>query len=765
MGLKHWTESLARACARRPWTTVGTWVALLVGAGVLMNTLLGGALTTDNEFYDNSEWRQAQTILDERLGKGDGNLSEMIIVRSQTLTVDDPRYRSQVESMFNGVTALGQDLVLGGVNYYMTGDKSMVSPDRHSTLILISMPKGAEKQIDKVYEVTDPYGAGGTFEVFHTGDASFTEDTTQLAENTMKTGETIGIMVALVVLAIVFGALASAILPIALGVVAIVAALGLTALVGQTMDLTFTIANIITMMGLAVGIDYSLFILSRFREERQRGLDKIEAIAVTGATASKAVVFSGITVMLALGGLVIFPMSIFKTMGIGAELVVFGAVVAAVTLLPALLSLLGDKASSLRIPFVPPPKLEKPGEAVHGFWATTTRAVTKVPVVSLVLAVAILGLAAFQYTDINTGMSGISGIPDDLPAKAGFNVLQKEFHLGFNAPAVVVIDGDADSSSTQAGIASLQSSIESDTAFSGATVALYPDKNLTVVYAAIAGDPMAKPAMEAVARLRADYIPASFQDGDAQALVTGQTAAIIDFNQTTSDYTPIILGVVLLLSFAILTMAFRSVVIPAKAILMNLLSVGASYGLIVLVFQKGVGARVFGFQQVDVIESWLPLFLFALLFGLSMDYHVFLLSRIREHFQQTGDNTGSVSYGLRTTGRLITGAALIMVAVFGGFALGDMTMFQQMGFGLAVAVLLDATLVRCVIVPASMKMLGKYNWYLPKWLQWIPDIGLGERMEEVAQPVSIPRPSIPVGLEAPSVVPVYVKDERPQNWR
>jgi RND superfamily putative drug exporter len=191
---------------------------------------------------------------------------------------------------------------------------------------------------------------------------------------------------------------------------------------------------------------------------------------------------------------------------------------------------------------------------------------------------------------------------------------------------------------------------------------------------------------------------------------------------------------------------------------MNLLSVGASYGLIVLVFQKGIGNKLFGFQQVDVIESWLPLFLFALLFGLSMDYHVFLLSRIREHFQQTGDNTESVSYGLRTTGRLITGAALIMVAVFGGFALGSMTMFQQMGFGLAVAVFLDATLVRCVLVPASMKLLGKYNWYLPKWLSWLPDLALGEQVEHV-RPTEPPRRKVPAGRGIPVAIPVLAEDD------
>ena len=238
---------------------------------------------------------------------------------------------------------------------------------------------------------------------------------------------------------------------------------------------------------------------------------------------------------------------------------------------------------------------------------------------------------------------------------------------------------------------------------------------------------MSVKAMQAVERLRSDYIPASFGDTGLKVVVGGTTAGQLDFNHTTDRHTPIIFGFVLALSFLILTLAFRSIVISTTAIIMNLLSVGSAYGLIVLVFQKGVGAKLFGFQQVDVIESWLPLFLFALLFGLSMDCHVFLLSRIREHYKQTGNNSESVSFGLRSTGRLITGAALIMVAVFDGFALGDMVMFQQMGFGLAVAVLIDATVVRSVLVPATMKLLGTRNWYLPKWLEWMPRIGLGEQ--------------------------------------
>jgi RND superfamily putative drug exporter len=389
-------------------------------------------------------------------------------------------------------------------------------------------------------------------------------------------------------------------------------------------------------------------------------------------------------------------------------------------------------------------------------------------VASIILVAAILASAAVPFFSKNTGMSGISGMPDYLPSKQGYAVLQRDFHIGLDAPAIIVVDGDVNSAETQAAIASLQETISGDPVFASTTVVPYPDNNMAVVYARLSGDSMSLSSMDGVSRLRADYIPQAFAGARATALVTGESAFMVDFDQTTNHYTPLIFGFVLALSFVILTLAFRSIVIPATAIVMNMLSVGAAYGLIVLVFQKGVGAGLFGFQQVDVIETWLPLFLFAILFGLSMDYHVFLLSRVRERFKQTGDNSEAVSFGLRSTGRLITGAALIMVAVFGGFAVGDMVMMQQMGFGLAIAVFLDATLVRCVLVPATMKLLGRYNWYLPKWLEWLPNVSLGE--EHGATKERPPRVSgrpVPVGNLVTSPVPVPVDEtlteRRPQG--
>lgn len=753
---KNWTESLARSCARRPWVTIGVWVAAMALAAVLIVNFLGDALVTDVEPTNNPESSEALDLMDERLGVVEEEaLNEMIIVRSDTFVVDDVEFSTHVQSIYTDLVALGPDVFLGGVTYYMTQDPSMVSPDRHSTYIAFNMPMDADEKIDKVYALGDRY-VTGSFEIFHTGSAAFMADSMKLGEDSMATGEAIGISAAIIILAIVFGAIAAAILPIVLGVVSIVVALGVTALVGQTMDLTFMITNMITMMGLAVGIDYSLFVLTRFREERSRGLEKLDAIGAAGATASRAVFFSGLTVILALTGLVVFPLSIFISMGIGSILVVLAAISASLTLLPAMLGLLGDRVNSIRIPFIQRRGIASTYESANGFWGRITRIVTRVPALSLVLVIGILLAAAVPFFDKNSGMSGISGVPDYLRSKQGYQVLQEEFHIGMDTPTIIVIDGDITSTGVQTGIASLQSSLETSPAFAASFVVPYPDKNMVVVYAAAAGDSMSLQSMDAVSELRAEYIPQSFEGIPVRVMVTGDTAFMVDFNETTNTYTPYIFAYVLALSFVILILAFRSIVISTTAIIMNMLSVGAAYGLIVLVFQKGIGADFFGFMQVEVIETWLPLFLFALLFGLSMDYHVFLLSRVRERYLQTGSNSEAVSFGLRSTGRLITGAALIMVAVFGGFALGDLVMMQQMGFGLAVAVFLDATLVRCVLVPATMKVLGRYNWYLPRWLHWIPDVSIGERNVTVrTEKITVKTtPS-----RKPAVVPVPINEK------
>jgi RND superfamily putative drug exporter len=322
------------------------------------------------------------------------------------------------------------------------------------------------------------------------------------------------------------------------------------------------------------------------------------------------------------------------------------------------------------------------------------------------------------------GANGIGILPEDSSPYHAFNVVNNEFGDGALTAEVVIVDDGLAPGELDAGLATLRGLLAEDGFFGTPEVESDAATGLTRVSVAMKGDFSSAESFGAIKRLRDSYIPASFDSTRSEVLVGGDTAEVVDAVAVVKQYVPIIIGTVLAASFVLLLIAFRSIIVPLKAVVMNLLSVGAAYGLIVLVFQKGVGNEWFGFPQADVIESWIPLFLFAILFGLSMDYHVFLLSRIKEHYDATRDNGASVVHGLQSTAAIITGAALIMVAVFGGFALGPLSMFQQMGFGLAVAVILDATVVRMVLVPATMELLGDRNWYFPRWLEWLPKVSI-----------------------------------------
>jgi RND superfamily putative drug exporter len=589
----------------------------------------------------------------------------------------------------------------------------------------------ASHHIGQVYKVTREANGKGGFEVLITGEASVGHDFGRVAENDLRRAELFGIPIALIILTLVFGALAAAAIPLVLGTVAIVVALGATALVGQLFQFSFFVTNMVTMMGLAVGIDYSLLILSRYREERRRGLEKIDAIGVAGATANRTVLFSGMMVVIALCGMLIVPTTIFRSLAVGAILVVIAALIASQTLLPAVLSVMGDKVNSLRIPFLQRKGATRGADERGGFWDWMSHGVMKRPVISLVLAAGILIAAAIPILDIKTGAAGVSSLPNSMQSKEGFLILDKEFSAGLITPTEIVIDGQINSPAVQTGIENLQTVLAADPAFGPSHLQVNSVGNLALLSAPVTGDYTSDEAIKAIRRLRAQYIPKAFSGVQANVLVTGDTAMNVDFFDLTDHYTPIVFIFVLGLSFLLLIVVFRSLVVPVKAIIMNLLSVGAAYGLLVLVFQKGVGAGLLHFQRAATIEAWIPLFLFCVLFGLSMDYHVFLLSRIRERFDQTHNNTEAVAFGLRSTGAIITGAALIMVTVFGAFAMGELLMFQQMGFGLTVAVLMDAAIVRCVLVPAAMRLLGTVNWYLPSALRWLPDMRVEGREAEV----------------------------------
>ena len=723
------TRSIASSSGRRPWLVIAVWIAVLVLAVVLIGSFLGDATTTEAEFTYNPESKQGFDLLEDRL-RGPQRANEIIIVRSETsATVDDPAFQTEVEDIFQQVMALGSDVIKEGTNYYQTFAPSLVSADRQTTILPFVMSgelEDAEDNVPLVRDIVHEADEDSRFQVLLIGTASINREFSDISEEDLQTGEAFGIPAALVILILVFGALVAAGVPVVLAVFAIAVAMGAAALIGQAWHLSFFVVNMIVMIGLAVGIDYSLFIVSRYREERAVGKDKMDAIATAGAAASRTVLFSGMTVVLALLGMLIIPASIFQSLAVGAILVVIFSVLASLTLLPAVLSLLGDKVNALRVPIIGKTQTRFDVQRRGGFWDWLAHGVMRRPAMSLVIAAGLRVFVAVFSLDLNSGFAGVSTMPDKFESKQGFLILEDEFSFGLVTPAEIVIDvanhgGDIAAEPVQQGIERLRSVLITDDAFGPPDPLEVNDAgDLGLLSVPVSGDPNNQEAIEGVERLRDQYVPQSFAGVPADVLVTGETAFAIDFFQMTADYTPVVFSFVLGLSFVLLTIVFRSLVVPLKAIFMNLLSVGAAYGLMVIVFQKGIGNELLGFQQVDIVEAWIPLFLFTVLFGLSMDYHVFLVSRIRERYDQTGDNTEAVSFGIRSTGRLITGAALIMVAVFSGFASGSLVGMQQVGFGLAVAVFLDATVVRSILVPASMKLLGKNNWYLPSVLNWLP---------------------------------------------
>ena len=720
------TEMLARTSARRPWITIGLWVVVFVVAGALNVNLLDSATTTELRLEPGFESEDTRRLLEERF-PATQQPREVIVVQSDTLTVEDPAFRAAVTDVFAAVTALGDEVVSGGVHYFLLPDERLVSADRTTSIIVLLMAGTTEEaagHVEHVFEAIDEAATDDRFRVLIVGSASTSYETNEFAVRDLEQGERFGIPVALLILLVLFGAVVAALVPIGLAIVGIGIALGLAALIGQVYELVFFVTLMITMIGLAVGIDYSLLMISRFRDEMERGLPIGEAVERTGATAGRTVLFSGVTVVIALLGLFIVPMTFFRSLGLGAVLVVIVELAATLTLLPAVLMLLGPRVNRLAIPLARRRRGAKAAaQAGGGFWDVTTRLVTRFPVLGLLaVGVPMIAVTLF-YFDIRTGLNGVDKLPEGARTREAFLALEAHPTLSFGVanPVEIAIDGDPRDPQVQAAVGSLVASL-APISPSEPVVEINPEGDLALMRVVLPGEPSSPDTVEAVNTIRDELVPDAFAGAPATATVGGISSIASDVFAITDRYTPIVFAFVLGFSFLVLMLVFRSVVIPVKAVLMNLLSVGASYGILVLVFQRGVATDLLGFQHAEVIDVWIPLFLFAVLFGLSMDYHVFLLSRVRERYDQTGNNAEAVALGLRETTGIITGAALIMVAVFGAFASGETIINQQLGFGLAVAILLDATLVRSVLVPASMELLGRGNWYLPAWLGWLPDL-------------------------------------------
>jgi putative drug exporter of the RND superfamily len=765
------TGRIARYAATKPKRVIAAWGVLLTATVGVIMLLLGSGLTTDVQYRASTPDSVAGIRLIEDRMTGPTKATEIVIVRSETLKVTDAGFKAHVGDLVTRIQGLGPKMVASTATYYQTKDRTQLSKDGHATLIAVTLadePGTAADYVNKLHDLLVNSQSGG-FTIQQTGDASMGAAAMKLSASDLGRAEIFGMPAAMFILLIVFGAVVAAGMPLLLAGIAILLAFGLTALVGVGYNVSVFAINVITMMGLAVGIDYTLFIISRLREERARGLSKIDAIANTYSTAGRAIMFSGLTVMIAMLGMTVAPVDTTISLGLGAILVVLSTLVAALVLLPAVLSLLDHRVDSLRIPGLA--RVHRRSEARGRFWEKLAHSIMRRPLPYLLVATLLLIACATPTLLMKTGnlQAGAGTYPDRLYPKQGWNALDRQFSLGKAAPVQIVVDGQASPTPVQDAVKRLQASLAADGRFSPSQVSVNKAGDLTLISTGLAGDPAGDGAQAVVKHIRTDLVPAAFAGTQAKVYVTGTTGFVVDYLSFFNVWLPVAIVLVLALSFILMLLAFRSIVIAAKTIILNLLSVGAAYGLMVLVFQKGVGAHLLGFNQVDRIEAWVPLVLFSMLFGLSMDYQVFLLSRIKERYDQTGDTREAVAHGIGRTAGIITGAAAIMVVVFAGVASGELVMFQQMGFGLAVAIFLDATIVRTILVPAAMELLGDWNWYLPRWLAWLPRVeidgaGSGFAPEPQAQGAApVPTPSLP----APQTTPAgrYIPAGAPASGR
>ena len=506
-------------------------------------------------------------------------------------------------------------------------------------------------------------------------------------------------------------------MPVLLALSAVVATMGLVALPSHIFPIDDATSSVIVLIGMAVGVDYSLFYMRREREERAAGHDTKTAVQRAAATSGRAVLISGLTVMTAMAGMFFSGDKTFIGIGLGALIVVGVAMIGSLTVLPAMMAWLGDRVEKGRIPFF---GRRRAAARESRLWGAIVDRVLKRPLVSAAVAGAILIALTIPAFGLNTVQSSASDYPQDLPALQSYNAINEEFPGKEMAATVVIEDGDVRQGDAAQAIAELkEQALASGQMYEPIETRISDDHTVAEISIPLAGDGGDQASKDALSTLRDEIIPATVGQV-ATVNVSGQTAQSEDADAQLAKSMPIVFGFVLILAFGLLLVTFRSIVVPIKAIVLNLLSVGAAYGVLKLVFQDGMGEGLLDFNSNGGIAPWLPLFLFVVLFGLSMDYHVFILSRVREAVDRGMSTDEAVSHGIKTTAGTVTSAAIVMVAVFSIFATLSMIDFKQMGVGLAVAVLIDATIIRAVLLPASMKLLGERNWYLPKFLRWMP---------------------------------------------
>lgn len=731
------------AVRRRRLMVFGIWVPIAIIITIISATM-GNAFTTSAS-PPPSESRDANELL-SAINPTQAGITSQLVIKTTGVTIDDPNFASTVQKALADINALPNVDVKSPYDF-----PNQVNPDKTIAFAEIEVPQTSLSDLelfaDEIKEIAEPLRSDNV-QVEYGGDV--------FAEFPIPESEALGLLAAIIILVLSFGSVLAMGLPIGLALIGLLVAAGIVAILSHVITMADATTSTVAMIGIGVGIDYALFIVTRFREGLHDGIPVEDSIVEAVDTSGRAVIFAGATVIIALLGLLAIGLSFVTGLAIGMAIAVAIMLIASITLLPSLIAMVGHridtttKAAVISLisivgtalvgllihnaviffiglavgvlvqlvslaykPLRSPIPHRRHNNHQHTIWWRWSRVVQRAPWRSLIVASVILGTLAMPLFAMRLGFGDYGNSPKDSTVRKAYDLIAEGFGPGFNGPLIIAVSGDAVTDPTQMSDFVEQLQQLDNVRYAGVVPLGSDSVGLVTVYPNSA--PQDEATSDLVHQLRDEVIPATGVD----AKVGGFTAAGVDFSDYLSKRLFVLIGVVLVLSFLLLTAVFRSVLVPLKAVLMNLLSVGAAYGVIVAVFQWGWAADLIGLGKAGPIEPWLPMFLFAIVFGLSMDYEVFLLSRIKEEYDRTGNNATAVADGLAATARVITAAAAIMVCVFAAFVLGDDRALKLFGLGMAVAVFLDATIVRMLLVPATMELLGDRNWWIPKWLDRI----------------------------------------------
>jgi uncharacterized membrane protein YdfJ with MMPL/SSD domain len=723
----HLAARAARWSAHHRKTAIFGWLGLVIVLFAISIAVPMEPIVTETS--GPGESGRADTILYEDFEQPAG---ESVLIQHTTLKASSPEFQATVREVIDGVSSL--DAVAKVESPFDPENTGQVSDDGRDVLVGIEIrgdPDDASDKIDPVVaRVQELQEANPEYTIGSFGESTNKAVTDEFLNDLKKAG-LYSVPLTLIILVVAFGALVAAGIPLLLGLTAVLGTLGLISLISLLLPMAEGVGAIVLLIGLAVGVDYSMFYLKREREERAAGRSEEASLEAAAATSGRSVLISGITVLVAMAGMLLTFDPTFASFGVATMTVVAVAMVGSLTVLPALLSKLGDNVDRLRVPFVH--RLSR-RDGEGRIWGAIIDRVLRHPILSVVLAGGLLVALAVPAMQLHTAQPSIDTFPQKFLVT--YNRLKEAFPGTEISSQVVVKAPNVEAPAVQEAIGQVEwRAIDSGVMNEPIDVDVNAAKTVAVINIPVEGDGTDAPSNEALAALREEIIPPTLGSlADAEVAVTGITAQAKDFDEQMATAAPMVFGFVLLFAFVLMLVSFRSIVIPAKTVLLNLLSVGAAYGILVLVFQHGWGKQILGFEFTGGIDPFLPILLFVILFGLSMDYHVFILSRIREGYDSGMTTEASVAHGIKTTAGVVTSAAIVMVGVFSIFGALQAMIFKQFGVGLASAILIDATIVRAILLPASMKLLGDWNWYLPKWLEWLPHFEHGEKLEPVEAP-------------------------------